>query len=398
MKKFLAFLIAILGFLNYTNAQFKSYKFGDGIKVTAEDSTFYMRFGFRFQNLATAAWEDTDAETDFSSNFLVRRSRLKFDGFAYTPKLKYKLELGLSNRDIGGGTGSEFNRASNVILDAFVRWNFAKNWVLQFGQAKLPGNRERVVSSGNLQLVDRSRLNSRYNIDRDVGLQLRNDFTLGQNFVVKEIVAFSQGEGRNVTGGHFGGFSYTFRLELLPFGTFMSNGDYIGSAIKREPKPKLSIGLTYDINKNSVRERGRLGRFITDEFGNHVGKDVQAFFADFVFKYQGWCITGEFADKGTKDGIPTVLDINNNVIGTFYHGSALALQAGYMFDSNVEIVLRYTGMNPDELVANDEVRWTLGLNKFIVGHKLKLQTDLTSINVDGGSNEIVWRTQMDVHF
>ena len=40
-----------------------------------------------------------------------------------------------------------------------MKWNFYKNFELWFGQAKLPGNRERVVSSGNLQLVDRSILN-----------------------------------------------------------------------------------------------------------------------------------------------------------------------------------------------------------------------------------------------
>jgi hypothetical protein len=71
---------------------------------------------------------------------------------------------------------------------------------------------------------------------------------------------------------------------------------------------------------------------------------------------------------------------------------------GYMFESNIEMVLRFTDMNPDEAVANDEVRWTFGLNKFFVGHKLKIQTDFQSIRPDGGTNSFVWRTQMDVHF
>ena len=38
-------------------------------------------------------------------------------------------------------------------------WHFAKNWELWAGQTKLPGNVERVISSGDLQLVDRSLLN-----------------------------------------------------------------------------------------------------------------------------------------------------------------------------------------------------------------------------------------------
>ena len=40
------------------------------------------------------------------------------------PKLKYKLELGLSNRDISGA--SEFtSNAPRYILDAVIKWNFA---------------------------------------------------------------------------------------------------------------------------------------------------------------------------------------------------------------------------------------------------------------------------------
>jgi len=391
-------VVALFFMANHTTAQFQSYKFGDGIKVTSQDSSFYMRFGFRFQNLAVSTWRLADEGTEYSANLLVRRSRLKFDGYAFNPKLKYKLELGLTNRDVGGGTGPEFNNGANIVLDAFVAYSFHKNWAIWFGQTKLPGNRERVVSSANLQLVDRSRLNSRYNIDRDVGLQLRHTFKVGSDFIFREAFAFSQGEGRDVTGGHFGGYEYTFRLEMLPFGSFASKGDYIGSAIKRESTPKLSIAATYDINKNSVRERGNLGSFIRDDNGTYYGKDLKTFFADLMFKYQGLSIASEYADKTTEDGIPTVLDSENNVVGTFYTGRAFTIQMGYMFESNVEMVLRFTDNNPDDLVANDEVRWTFGLNKFFAGHKLKIQTDFQSIRPDGGTNSFVWRTQMDVHF
>ena len=39
-----------------------------------------------------------------NTSAFIRRARLKFDGFALSPKLKYKLELGLSNRDIAGAS------------------------------------------------------------------------------------------------------------------------------------------------------------------------------------------------------------------------------------------------------------------------------------------------------
>jgi hypothetical protein len=42
--------------------------------------------------------------------------------------------------------------------------------IVGFGQTKLPGNNQRVVSSGSLEFTDRTINNSRFNIDRDFGL------------------------------------------------------------------------------------------------------------------------------------------------------------------------------------------------------------------------------------
>ena len=165
-----------------------------------------MKIGTRMQFLAVSNWEEGEKN---ESNFLVRRARLKFNGFAFSPKLKYKMELGLSNRDISGASKYTSN-APRYILDAVVMWNFYENFELWAGQTKLPGNIERVISSGNLQQVDRSMLNSKFNIDRDLGIQLRHHFYLTDNFLVREKLAISQGEGRNITKGNLGGHQYIF--------------------------------------------------------------------------------------------------------------------------------------------------------------------------------------------
>ena len=204
--------------------------------------------------MANKLYLDGDFEKAESS-FLVRRARLKFGGFAFSPKLTYKLELGLSNRDIGGA--SEYtNNAPRYILDAVVKWNFYKNFSLWAGQTKLPGNRERVISSGNLQFVDRSKLNSNFNIDRDMGLQIRHHFNLSDKFLVRDMFSISQGEGRNVTTGNLGGHQYTARVEILPFGKFTGKGDYSGSDLKREQTPKFSLGATYNFNDKAVKDKG----------------------------------------------------------------------------------------------------------------------------------------------
>ncbi len=374
--------------------------FGKGLfNLVGKDSSFTMKIAARMQILAISKGQDASDGffTENESNFLVRRARLKFDGYAFSPKLKYKLELGLSNRDISGG--SDFTRNTpRYILDAVVMWNFYENFELWFGQTKLPGNIERVISSGNLQLVDRSLVNSVFNIDRDVGFQLRHHFDLTDSFVVREKIAFSQGEGRNVTDGNLGGYQYTGRIELLPFGEFDGGGDYSGADLKREETPKLMLALTYDSNQNAVRTRSNLGSYMLNDVGVYE-TNINTLFVDFMFKYNGFSLMGEYADRDAKDAIAKNSDgtATGDVV---WVGKGINLQSGYVFPSNWEVSGRYTNIKLDEGITgrSPETQYTLGLSRYIVGHKLKVQTDLSYLSIDNGTNEVMFRLQLDVHF
>lgn len=386
------------------SAQIVAPSFGKGIRITGQDSSFTMKVGLRFQSLFTSTWSGQDlvsGGTEYgnpATQMLIRRSRLKFDGWAFSPKLKYKCELALSNRDNGGGNSATFNNAANIILDAWVRWNFWKGFSVQFGQGKWPGNRERIISSGNLQFVDRSRLNSRFTLDRDMGFMLMHEHTLGDKFVVREVAAVGSGEGKNITAGNVGGHSYTGKLEVLPFGKFKSKGDYQGADLKRESTPKLAIAAAYELNQDAGRERGQKGSFIVDSLGNAAGKDIETLFADFILKYKGWSVMGEYAQRKASEGNANVLDADDNVLGTYYTGSAMNVSVGYLFKSNWEVAARLTDVDPDAEVANDEVQYTFGVSRYVVGHKLKVQTDVTYRDVVDSGNSIFYRMQVDIHF
>jgi hypothetical protein len=368
-------------------------EFGKGISYEAKDNSFSTKFNLRIQNLFVASYDEASEST--SSQFLVRRARLKFGGYAFTKNLEYKVELGLSNRDIsidkedGNGRG-----ASRMILDAVLKWKFAKNWALWVGQTKLPGNRERVVSSADLQFVDRSLLNSKYNIDRDAGLQLRGKFELG-DVIVSPAFAITQGEGRNITSSNFGGYDYTFHFDILPLGTFTNKkGEFISSDLDREPKPKLALGLTYDYNDGAVRQGGQLGSFVTGADGEYAENSLSTFFADLMFKYQGFSVLSEYANKKADKELT---DLSKG----FNSGTGFSIQAGYLMVSNVELALRYTTIerDTDSSDINDENQFTLGLSKYIVGHSLKVQSDITRItfpNADDGKYQ--FRLQLEMQF
>lgn len=362
-----------------------SLVFTDNVSAQIVQNSSTMKFTGRIQNLGLVEMQGDAVET----NLLVRRARLKFEGVAINPKFQYKVELGLTNRDHGSPIPQTQNSA-RMILDAVVQYEIGVNTHLWFGQTKLPGNRERVISSAKLQFVDRSLLNSNYNIDRDMGLQLHQKFGIG-TMKAKAIVSVSQGEGRNITTGNLGGFDYTGRLELLPLGAFTSKGDYFGSDLKREETPKLALGLSYDYHDNASKARGNTGSFLSQT------RTLSTIFADMMFKYKGFSVMAEYAIK-SSDESPVFADAS----GLEYHfvtGSALNIQAGYLLQSDWELAARFTSVTPEAVLPQEDVSmYTLGISKYIDGHNLKVQSDFSMILEGDMEQSYLARLQFELSF
>lgn len=395
-------LVAFAGFLVFANATSQTIEtptFGKGIlNLRAKDSSWTMKFAARMQFLSIVGWQETDGKfEDPQASFLVRRARLKFGGYILSPKLEYKLELGLSNRDLGGASNFT-NNSPNYILDAVIKYNFYENFVLWIGQTKLPGNRERVISSGDLALVDRSIVNSRFNIDRDVGIQIHHKINFSEKFMIKEIISVSQGEGRNITTGNMGGHQYTGKIELYPFGDFLKDGDYSGADIIREQSPKLAVAVAYDYNNNAVKNQSNLGRYMVNDVGFHE-TDITTLFIDTMFKYQGFSLMAEYAKREADD--PIAKDSDGTPTGTVVQiGDGINLQAGYVFPSNWAVTSRFTNVTLDKKITgkDKETQYTLGFSKYIVGHKLKVQSDVSYFKIENRNQGLTFRLQMDVHF
>jgi phosphate-selective porin OprO/OprP len=397
MIKNYQYLVVILLFtaLSLQSQTLKDMKFGKGmINFTAKDSSFSVKFAPRIQILSSTNWKyEEDQYGKANTSLLIRRARLKFGGFVLSPKFKYKIELGLSNRDIAGASVYTGN-APRYILDAVVKWNFYENFVLWAGQTKLPGNVERVISSANLQLVDRSLLNANFNIDRDLGLQLRHHLIIGENFLIREIFSVAQGEGRNVVTGNLGGHQYTGRLEFLPFGKFKNKGDYKGSSLEREATPKLMLAVSYDYNNNAVKSRSNRGVYMENDIGFYE-TDIKTMFIDAVLKYKGFSFMGEYSNRDAEDPIAKNSDGTETGV-VIQEGYGVNLQSGYLFTKNWEVTGRFSTID----MKNQDVsnQYTLGVSKYIIGHKLKVQSDISYLTIANLDNNIMFRLQLDVHF
>ncbi|MDG1725337.1 MAG: porin [Bacteroidia bacterium] len=366
MKYLLSISLLIITFS--VKAQFNYETVDKGLSFRSNDDRVKMKLSFRVQSLASFESDESGNNQEMKS--MVRRMRLKSKGYIYNPKFEYKLELALSNRDQGiSKDASRVSDGSKIVLDAVMKYNINKRHQIWFGQTKLPGNRERVISSMALQFVDRSNVNSKFNIDRDFGVQYRLKQKIA-NMPLTLAAAITTGEGRNITASNEeNGLSYTGRIEFYPFGNFTSKGDYFSADLKREIKPKLAIGITSCYNENTNRSGGQLGEFVEIN-DSSIFNDITTLFVDAIYKYNGLSIMGEYANKNLSEAIAGYTS------GTGYVG-----QLGYLFDNNYEIAARYTSVDlakgkGDKLKTTE---YTLGLSKYIVGHKLKVQTDISYI-------------------
>lgn len=367
-RTLLAALVAapLLGVAQNAPSTTVRYDKDQGI-VVQHDTVFKTVIRFRMQNRAaffsTAGNDLTVAQYEWRT----RRARLRFDGYLLTPRLTYKLQLGFSEADMDIADGSE---DQYPLRDAVVNYALTKSWSIGFGQAKLPGNRERVISSNQLELPERSILNGAYTLDRDMGLFVNWEHTLyGQVFRLR--TAITSGEGRlSAPGG--GGLAYTGRVEWLPLGAFAKEGDYQEGDELHEPHPKLSLAGGYSYNDRTRRTNGQLGEL----FATGVERTVGTFLADLMFKHQGWSVLAEVAHR-TANGNPVVSDQLEGDIDLVNEGWGLNAQLGRMVGRHVQVVARYSLVDPSERVRpllrrNEEV-W-FGVNRYINGHRIKVQS------------------------
>jgi len=265
------------------------------------------------------------------------------------------------------------------------------NFDLWFGQTKLPTNRERVVSSGDLQFVNRSIFNRFFTLDRDVGIQLHHHFHIG-NIVIRDIYAITSGNG--ILDNRISeGLSYSGKIEVLPFGLFTAKGDYKFSDLHREPKPKLSVAAYANFNKSAYKDRGQIGHDLDSKADLLLGG------FDVLFKLRGFSFLYEYGHRLITDGSPVVYDDGGDVVGSYYAGWGSNLQTGYLLKNNFEFSFRLARTIPNANTMYPSIRdITFALSKYIIGHSFKIQTDFTIRNTVGFPQQLIGRLQMEFQF
>lgn len=374
-----------------------------GVGFVTTDSVFSLNFQFRIQNRAMYI---TKSETDLAPEAFemrVRRLRMKFTGFVINPKLTYYIQLGFARGDMDwrGPDNNKINSSPNIIRDAVIYYNPNPKLRLGFGQTKIPGNRQRVVSSGDQQFFDRSIVNARFTLDRDFGFfgHYTTPYVIFRG-------SLTSGEGRNSDLSN-NGLAYTGRVEFLPFGHFTGENDYQEGDLDREQKLKVSLAATYSQNDRALRTQGQLGNDL------YAARTMDAVEFDLLAKYNGWAWYTEFMNRTTSNPI-TVNPNNSSQISAVYAGQGFMSQMSYLFKNNFEIAGRFATLKPSsKLYENTEAptlnekqveNYEIGVTRYFNGHRLKVQgglmysklTDLRADSFAEGYYSAVFQVELGI--
>ena len=356
---------------------------GKGITFQPKNKQYKMTMRFRMQNLLAMDFDDNFSLQETQAR--VKRLRLRFDGYIFSPKLLYSIQLGFTPYD----SKVLPNGNQNIVRDAMIYYMPNANWNIGFGQTKIKANRARVNSSSALQFVDRSIVNSEFNLDRDFGLFGEFYKPLIGDFNMAAKASITLGEGRNWSSSKQSGFAYTGRLELYPFGRFKSLGEVAEGDFERESNVKVMLAGAYSYNDKATRLQGQNGAIMP----NGETRDLHAYFVDFILKYQGFAFYTDFMGRSTSQPL-----FNNEASPCIYKGNGVNVQTSYLFPSNWEIALRNSTLLPAKEVQpivgyKSYNQTTLAVTKYLIGHSLKIQAD-ASYNTKRASVEPYNRWQL----
>ena len=167
-KKLLFVFLLLIGFKGLSQQEKDTTKImnvhygSKGIELETRDKKFLFQLASRLQ-FRFSTPNDTDPLTyddysrDAQTTFKINRARLKIGGHAFEPWLKYYWEYELSQSNL-----LDFR----IMIE---KWDWLS---FKVGQWKTEFTRERFISSGEQQMVDRSLINRPFTVDRQLGVEV----------------------------------------------------------------------------------------------------------------------------------------------------------------------------------------------------------------------------------
>jgi phosphate-selective porin OprO/OprP len=345
----------------------------DGKTRMTIGSNFYLEMSNRVQVRYTHVFPDdavklpgTEAAGDSQGSFRIRRAKLKFEGWFYKPWLTYEVQTnwpGLSSSNL-----------AQYLEDANINWDVTKGkkqFMIKFGQYKVPFGLQELTSSGSQQLVDRSLVSNAYFRGRDTGATVWG--VLGNNKFEYRAGLFN-GNGLTRSVNDNAKFQYNARVSFqpngaTPLGTYsgahQSESDFETKALG---KPIFVVSAAFEQNDLS---------FAAADLKTNIKSTLYE--VDAIFKYRGFSATGAYI-WGKREP---------QEVNPEFDSSGWYAQAGFFLKPEKwEIAARYAQQDPSELVGPDKITEIRGgINFFYARHALKVQADYGQIKTETSSGD-----------
>ena len=313
-----------------------------------KDASFFNEF--RITGRFHGDYYNLDSGLGHDADFIVRRLRIGGKALFFHNKLTLHVEADLAPQDP--------NPLYSRLTDAYLGWEFSKAAVLKVGKHSTPFTLDGGTSSNSLITIDRNNLSNNlwFPLEYMPGVSLSGKMDNWVYFVG----AFSGGSGSkefgNFDAGNFGlaslGYDFGSRLGVKKA---LLRADYVYN----QPNAENDFTRSFENigSLNFQLDNGKWG-FSTDlTAGSGYGKQADVW----GFVVMPWY---NITDKLQVVGRYTYMDGDGN--------------DSIRFSRYESFVTSGRGDNYQEYYA--------GLNYFICGHKLKLQTGFTYASMDDAAN------------
>ena len=361
-----------------------------GFEFNTKDNRFLLQIQSRLQfRFATPEDQDPVTFDDFTdeknAQFKINRARLKIGGHAFQPWIKYDWEFELAQTNL-------LNFRIKI-----EKWEWLS---FQVGQWKIEYSQERVISSGEQQMVDRSVINRPFTIDRQQGVgvygHLKGNGAADFNYWAAALT----GTGRGTTSNDDNHLMYLGRLQW----NFLGRGlEFEGSDLEIHEKPSALIAVSGVTNRSPYTRFSQAGGGSLEgyEEGEPGQYRVNQANIETALMYNGFSLQSEVHWKEITD------KLNNNnadLLRGYY------VQAGYFFHQSfdwwpkpLELAARNAAYDPNVEADETKKRETsVVLNWFFNGHKNKLsfETSYFVYNTESLERTDEWRfrVQWDISF
>jgi phosphate-selective porin OprO/OprP len=327
-----------------------------------------------FGGLVQAQFEDGDrGDSRFpatgTDRFLLRRTRLNATG-KFNEDFDFRVEFDLTG-SLAAATGL---RAQ--LTDGYLNWNHYSFANIRVGQFKTPFGFEQLYGDPRLLTAERSLVNDRLTLNRQLGAQVWGDF-LDKRLTYA--VGTFNGNGVNASSNDNSKFLWAGRLTVAPWKDKSGSWTVGANAFTSEDTALALADLNLDSTPTTADKDGL---FTGKRHGYGVDTQVE------TGPFSLWVEYLKVRFEPTDARPSASFDADGGYV-----------QGGWFFiPQKFQLVLKYETFDPNKDVSNDAVSTdTVGLNYYIKGNDLKLMLDYLRTDLGGKNatqNKFILRAQV----